>query len=48
MEVSKTGILLKNKYIMWIPGDNSHPSSEILRLIKKAFDFDLMSTYYPY
>lgn len=44
----KRGIFFsKNKYIMWIPGDNSHPASEILKLIKRAFDFDLVSTYYP-
>ena len=34
------------KYISWIPGDNSHPSSEISKLLKFFRKFDIISTYY--
>lgn len=39
-------IKASKKYISWIPGDNSHPSSEISKLLKFFRKFDIISTYY--
>lgn len=34
------------KFVMWIPGDNSHPNSEIIKIIKNIKKFDGITTYY--
>jgi glycosyltransferase involved in cell wall biosynthesis len=34
------------KFLMWIPGDNSHPNSEIIKIIKNLKKFDGVTTYY--
>jgi glycosyltransferase involved in cell wall biosynthesis len=35
-----------NEFITWIPGDNSHPSSEISKLIFLIGKYDIISTFY--
>tara|TARA_B100001175_G_scaffold297461_1_gene287226 strand:- start:801 stop:1502 length:702 start_codon:yes stop_codon:yes gene_type:complete len=43
------GFSKSNKeYIMWIPGDNAHPASEIKKMLKyfKSNNFSAISTYY--
>ncbi len=48
----KTGLnLLQDDYLMWLPGDDAHPSSQIIRilevfLINKNKNFDIVSTHY--
>ncbi len=34
------------EYITWIPGDNSHPSSEISKLLLLLKKYDVISTFY--
>lgn len=34
------------EYITWIPGDNSHPSSEISKLLLVLKKYDVISTFY--
>lgn len=34
------------KFLMWIPGDNSHPASEIMKIIQMLKKFDVITTYY--
>ena len=34
------------KYVMWIPGDNSHQGKEITKIIEKLNNYDIVTTYY--
>lgn len=36
----------KKEYITWIPGDNSHPASEISKLLVLLKKYDIISTFY--
>ncbi len=38
--------LAKYSNILWLPGDNSHPSSEIKKILKEAGNYGIISTYY--
>ena len=39
--------MAKNEKIIWIPGDNSHPRTEINKIIQENhLDLDVISTYY--
>ena len=47
----KTGLsLLDDEYLMWLPGDDAHPSSQIIKILSflrnKDKNFDIVSTYY--
>lgn len=43
----KVGAKEANKeYITWIPGDNSHPASEISKLLVLLKKYDIISTFY--
>tara|TARA_B100000427_G_C15492450_1_gene588293 strand:- start:155 stop:856 length:702 start_codon:yes stop_codon:yes gene_type:complete len=45
----KQGFKMANREsIMWIPGDNAHPASEIKKILKyfKSNNFSVISTYY--
>ena len=36
----------KGDYIIWIPGDNSHASSELVKILKYKNKYDIVSTFY--
>jgi glycosyltransferase involved in cell wall biosynthesis len=38
--------LAKYSNIFWMPADNSHPSSEIKKILKEAGKYGIVSTYY--
>jgi glycosyltransferase involved in cell wall biosynthesis len=38
--------LAKYSNIFWLPGDNSHPSSEIKKILKEGEKYGIVSTYY--
>lgn len=48
----KTGLsLLDDEYLMWLPGDDAHPSSQIIKILEvflrnKDKNFDIVSTHY--
>ena len=43
----KKGFELANKkYVMWIPGDNSHQGNEIKKIIANINNYDFVTTYY--
>ena len=48
----KTGLnLLDDDYLMWLPGDDAHPASQIIKILEifiknKNKNFDIVSTFY--
>ena len=36
----------KGDYVIWIPGDNSHASSELVKILKYKNKYDIVSTFY--
>ncbi len=48
----KTGLnLLEDDYLMWLPGDDAHPSSQIIKILEvflknKEKNYDIVSTHY--
>ena len=41
-----SSIIAKKKYVMWIPGDNSHQGNEIKKIIANINNYDFVTTYY--
>ncbi len=48
---AKIGLYAHNdSYLMWLPGDNAHPASELVKILEKftsrKVEYDIISTFY--